>query len=191
MSTATDLALAGLARRVAALEGQARQRHADIALRSVQKFMSDGKRVLRGIASTSSLDLQGDIVVPAGGQWTLPVPLLFGHSHADPIGWVRDLAVRGEALHCTCEVASGLRRADEVWAMLEQQLVAAFSIGFLGLRGTPIPTGTRWDSWRLLELSAVVVPANPDARITATRAQVDGSVKLRAPSAGSVRLLKR
>ena len=77
------------------------------------------------------------------------------------------------------EIASGVGKADEVWALAESQLASGLSIGFIGTKGTPIATGMRWDEWTLLEISICVIAANPGARVTATRAQSDGSIKLR------------
>jgi HK97 family phage prohead protease len=157
----------------------------------VQKFVAAGTRKIRGIASSDSLDLAGDIVTPTGGKWSLPLPLLWAHDHLQPIGRVVEAEVRGSAIYVVAEVASGVPKADEVWELLERQLAASFSIGFIGERGEPIATGTRWTKWTWVELSVVTVPANQDARITATRAagSGDGSVKL-INHAGAVRLVR-
>lgn len=136
----------------------------------VEKFVSNGERILRGIASTPNIDRQGDIVEPLGGSWKLPVPLLWAHDHGSPVGWVREAKATPDGILVTCEVAQGVGRADEAWALAEAGLAASFSIGFRGLESEPIPTGRRWVRWELLELSIVVVPANSDARITAAEA---------------------
>lgn len=133
------------------------------------KFSSDGKRVLRGVASTGSVDRQGDVLDPMGATYKLPLPLLAGHDHAQPIGWVREINATPQGLHVVCEVVSGIPRADAIWAEIEKGLIQNFSVGFIPLQSTPIKTGTLYSRFEVIELSCVVVPANADCRITATR----------------------
>lgn len=132
----------------------------------VVKFAPSGQRQVRGYASTSAIDRVGDIVEPQGGQWALPVPLLWNHEHAAPVGWVKKIDLRGDGLWIEAEFAQGVGRADEIWAMVEKGLVPGFSIGFRILKAEPLSTGgLRFTKWELLEVSAVTVPANADARI--------------------------
>jgi len=160
----------------------------DLALSGVTKFVASGKRKIRGIASTDSLDRQGDIVDPRGGKWTLPVPLLFGHDHSVPVGWVRSIEVRGNALAIEAEFAEGVGRADEIWAMVDKGLISTYSIGFLPTAaGEPLKGGgRRFTAWELLEISVVVVPANPDARI---QRNAGGAVLLSSRAVGAVKLI--
>jgi hypothetical protein len=54
----------------------------------VIKAVDDDKREITGIASTPGTDRDGDIVEPAGAEFILPVPLLWQHRSAEPIGYV-------------------------------------------------------------------------------------------------------
>ncbi|MBH2010056.1 MAG: HK97 family phage prohead protease [Xanthomonadaceae bacterium] len=138
----------------------------DLNLSGVTKFVSAGQRRLRGYASTDDLDRQGDVVVPSGGQWTLPVALLWQHKHDMPIGWVRAIEVRGSGLWIEAEVAQGMGQADEAWRMVEADLVTGYSLGFRPIKGEPLKgRGLRYTQWELLEVSVVTVPANPGAKI--------------------------
>jgi len=138
----------------------------DLNLSGITKFVASGKRRVRGLASTDTLDRQGDVVDPRGGQWSLPVPMLWNHRHDSPVGWVRSIEVRGNGLWIEAEFAEGVGQADEIWAMVEAGLVSAYSIGFRPIKSEPLAGGGfRFAAWELLEVSAVVVPANPDARI--------------------------
>lgn len=138
----------------------------DLTLTGVTKFAASGKRRIRGMASTNTSDRQGDIVVPNGGTWALPVALLWNHQHSIPVGWVHDIQVRGSGLWVECEFAEGIGDADRIWAMVDQGLVTSFSIGFRPLKSEPIRGGgQRFLSWELLEISVVAIPANPDAKI--------------------------
>lgn len=142
------------------------QKRLDLSLSGVTKLVSAGKRRVRGLASTDSVDRVGDVVDPRGGRWSLPLPLLWNHKHDHPVGWVRSIEVRGNGLWIEAEFASGVGKADEVWAMVEAGLVTSYSIGFRAAKSEPLRTGgSRFTDWELLEVSAVVVPANPDARI--------------------------
>lgn len=141
-----------------------------MTLTSVEKYVSGGKRILRGIATTRTLDRQGDIVEPRGGVWKLPVVVLWAHDHASPIGWVREATPTDDGIRVVCEIAEGVGRADEIWELAEAGLAASFSIGFRPLESEPIPTGRRWKRWEWLELSVCVVPAHPDAVIESAEA---------------------
>jgi len=153
------------------------------------KFVGTGKRKISGIASSIHPDRVGDVVVPSGGVWKLPLPMLWQHSHRDPVGWVRSIEVRRDSLWIEAEFAEGFERADEVWRMVEAGLVDSFSIGFRSIKSTVLPDGgLRFDKWELLEVSCVVVPANADAKIN--RVNRPGAIKL-LRNEGSVRLLSQ
>ena len=139
---------------------------ASLKLTGVQKFVGGGKRIVRGIASTATTDRQGDVVEPRGGHWTLPVPALWMHKHDQPIGWVRAATVTRAGIEIEMEIATGIGKSDEAWAMVESGLVDSFSIGFRTNSWEPLPSGgLRFTDWELLEVSIVTIPANPDAKI--------------------------
>ena len=147
-----------------------------LAASGVTKFISSGKRKVRGYASTATVDRVGDVVVPRGGSWTLPLPLLLQHVHADPIGLVRSVEVRGDGLWIEAELVEGIGKADEAWQMIEAGLLGAFSIGFRPTKSEPLPTGgLKFTAWDMYEISIVTVPANPDAKI---QRSTDGAIKL-------------
>lgn len=167
-------------------------KRASISLTDVTKFMSPGgKRIVRGWASTVRPDRVGDIVVPAGGKWTLPVPLLWQHSHKDPVGFVRSIEVRNNGLWIEAEFVEGFERADEVWRMVDAELIDAFSIGFRAIDPPEILAtgGRRYGSWELLEVSCVCIPANADARISRARRPSDAA-KLLATHRDGIPLMR-
>lgn len=167
-------------RPVAAATGHAVKR-AGVHLTSVRKFVgSTGTRRISGIASSISVDRQGDVVVPSGGRWRLPVPLLWQHSHRDPLGKVTRVELRGSQLWFEAEFAEGVARADEVWRLVEQGALDSVSIGFREV-GDParLPSGgRRWDSWELLEISIVAVGANQDAKLRTPAKSFSGGIRL-------------
>ncbi len=142
------------------------EKRVELALSGITKFATAGTRTVRGFASTDSVDRVGDIVEPKGGRWSLPVPLLWQHDHSSPVGWVRSIEVRAQGLWIEAQFAEGLGKSDEIWKMVEGGLVSSYSIGFKASDWEQLPTGgRRFTKWELLEVSAVVIPANPDAKI--------------------------
>jgi len=139
--------------------------HLAVKMQRLEKFVGNGTRTIRGLASTPNVDRHGDVVVPGGGDWNLPLPLLWQHRHDEPIGWVKEAKVTPDGLRIVAELAEGLGRADEAWDMIEAKLVDSFSIGFIGIKGSPIPTGTKWEKWELIETSIVTIPSNRESKI--------------------------
>lgn len=136
-------------------------------------------RIATFIASTGTVDRQGDIVDPDG--WELdefknnPV-LLFGHdSRALPIGRVNNIRVEGGKLMADTEgVAKGVHdMADSVWSMVKSGFLNAVSVGFRALDAEPrfdkdgVWQGYKFIRQELMELSIVPVPANPEAIVVA------------------------
>jgi len=136
---------------------------------------ADGRRTFSGVASTPVVDRQGDIVVPEGAEFTLPLALLWAHDTKQPIGWVRravamtaGILVEGEVAQIA-EAGRLKDRLDEAWGMMKAGLVRGLSIGFRALKTVPIASGLRIERWSWLELSAVTIPANEGAGITAIK----------------------
>jgi HK97 family phage major capsid protein/HK97 family phage prohead protease len=143
------------------------------------KTFDEAKRTFTGIASTPTPDRMGDVVEPKGASFKLPIPLLWQHDHADPIGWVRSAKVTAAGIEVDGEIASvpdagPLRdRLNNAWQMMRAGLVRGLSIGFRALKdGVELlkdNSGLRFKQWEWLELSAVTIPANQEATITAIK----------------------
>lgn len=138
---------------------------------------SGGKRLLKGVATTPTPDRSGDIVMPDGAEFKLPMPLLHQHDSREPIGWVRVARVTAKGIEVECEIATinepgKLKdRIDEVWQMLRARLVGGLSIGFKPLESARIGDSYSYKylRWLWLELSTVVIPANSDCGISQIR----------------------
>ena len=138
---------------------------------------TSGRRTFTGIATTPSTDRVGDIVEPRGAQFELPLPLLWQHDSAQPIGWVRQAKVSDKGIDIVGEVATvaeagALRdRLEEAWQTLRAGLVRGLSIGFSALESARIEStyAYRYLKWSWLELSCVTVPANADCSISAIK----------------------
>ncbi len=141
------------------------------------KSVDNGKRVFTGIASTPSTDRMGDIVESKGAQFKLPIPLLWQHDSSDPIGWITSAKVTSKGIEIEGEVADIQEEGElkerllKAWQMLKGKLVRGLSIGFNSIEYEKIEGtwGYRFLKWEWLELSAVTIPANQDASITAIK----------------------
>jgi HK97 family phage major capsid protein/HK97 family phage prohead protease len=129
-------------------------------------------REIDGIATTCAPDHAGDCVESSGAQFTLPMPLLWQHDQARPVGEVYEARVepggiRIKARFAKVEEAGILRdRLDEAWQSVRAKLVRGLSIGFKPLDYTPMKSGGRHiKRWLWAELSAVTIPMNVEATI--------------------------
>lgn len=136
------------------------------------KAVDDEQRIIEGIASTPEVDRMGDIVEPDGAIYKLPIPLLWQHRSDQPIGHVISAKVTKSGIQIKAQIAKGLLpRIDEAWALLKAGLVRGLSIGFSAKEFSHIDGGhgLRFLKWEWLELSAVTIPANAEASITAIK----------------------
>jgi HK97 family phage major capsid protein/HK97 family phage prohead protease len=141
------------------------------------KAIDDTRRIFEGIATTPTPDRTGDIVEPEGAQFTLPIPLLWQHDSKQPIGWVTDADVTSKGIRIRGEVSNFSEpgkltdRLNEAWQTIKAKLVGGLSIGFKPLEEAKINDtfSYRIQKWLWLELSAVTIPANGEASITAIK----------------------
>ena len=154
------------------LRGQGAERrddHYTIACRSEAKGEGDALTV---VMSTGSADRHGDILDPAGIDTRAfeknPV-VLWAHKHDDlPIGragrvWSEDNTVMAEVNFDSRPFAK------EVLRLYREGFLAGWSVGFVPKEWAVINddngkfSGYHVAKWELVELSAVPVPANPEA----------------------------
>jgi hypothetical protein len=140
------------------------------------KSVSDELRELRGTATTSSIDLVGDRVLPDGATYKLPMPLLLSHNHNEPVGEVVSATPTSNGINIVARIATVTEPGhvkdltDRAWHMVKYRLIRGLSIGFKGIDREPMPDGgILWKTWRWLETSIVALPAQPEAAITGTR----------------------
>jgi HK97 family phage prohead protease len=132
---------------------------------------------VRGVASTPSTDRMGDIVRPMGAKFATPMPLLWQHRAAEPVGNVvfaapTEKGIPFEARLPIIKEAGRLKeRVDEAVQSLKYNLVRAVSIGFSVISHEVIKATGGWDikEWEWLELSLVTIPANSEALVTAVK----------------------
>lgn len=154
----------------------------------------NGKRIIRGIASTPTPDRMGDIVVPEGATFTLPLALLWQHNHDQPIGYVTEATVTKKGIEFVAEIANveedgDLKRfLDFAWQSIQAKLVRGVSIGFRPLDTEDIPNSwsQKFLKWEWLELSAVTIPANAEATIQAIKSIDEAQLAALGNKAGKV-----
>ena len=136
------------------------------------KQVDEDARVITGIASTPTPDRMEDVVEPDGAQYKLPLPLLYQHDSAQPIGHVTHAKVSKSGIEITARMARIAEpgrlkdRLDETWQSIKLGLVRGLSIGFKPIETSRIEKGGyRFIKWDWLELSAVTIAANADATI--------------------------
>lgn len=142
----------------------------------MRAFDSD-TREIEGIATTPTPDRYGDIVEPKGAEFKLPIPLLWQHNSAEPIGHVTKAKVTKDGIEITAklqkldEPQTLKDRLDEAWASIKSGLVRGLSIGFRPLEESRLDDtySFRFLRWEWLELSAVTVPANSETSISIVR----------------------
>lgn len=140
------------------------------------KSVNDDKRIIRGVATTPAVDRVGDIVDPLGVSFKNPMPLLWQHDHMQPIGTVKfdkptADGITFEAEIPTIEEAGTLKdRIDEAWQSIKIGLVRAVSIGFRAVEYAFLDEGgVRFLKSEVYELSAVTIPAQPEAVMTSIK----------------------
>lgn len=155
------------------------------------KAVDDETRTIEGIATTPTPDRTGDIVEPEGAQFQLPIPFLWQHMSDKPIGQITEAKVTKDGIKIKAQLAQVTEpgalkdRIDEAWQSIKHGLVRGLSIGFKGLEFSFIEDADfaiRFTKWLWLELSAVTIPANAEATITAIK-----SIDIAARTASGVK----
>jgi HK97 family phage prohead protease/HK97 family phage major capsid protein len=144
------------------------------------KSVDEDKRRIEGIASTPAPDRYNDVVEPRGIEFKLPLPLLYQHRASEPIGTVEKARVTDEGMAITAQIAPAGIHADidKAWAYIKNGLVRGLSIGFRSLEESydRETGGFHFIRTELMEISAVTIPANAEATITAVKSfDVDGA----------------
>lgn len=141
------------------------------------RAVDEEQRVLEGIATTPTPDSYGDVVEPKGAEFKLPIPFLYQHDSSQPIGHVTSAKVTRDGIDVkvklvkTNEPGALKDRLDEAWQSIKLGLVRGLSIGFRSVEHAYIEGtyGIHFMKWVWVELSAVTIPANSDASITAIK----------------------
>lgn len=136
------------------------------------KAVDEESRTITGIASTPNTDRMGDIVLPKGAVFKLPIPFLWQHDSLQPIGSVIKAKVTDEGIEITAQLVQVdapsqlAARLEEAWQSIKTGLVRGLSIGFQPIKYAFLDNGgIEFSEWGWHELSAVTIPANAEATI--------------------------
>ncbi|MEO8466254.1 MAG: HK97 family phage prohead protease [Gammaproteobacteria bacterium] len=143
------------------------------------RAIDEEKREIEGVATTPAEDSYGDIVEPTGAEFKLPLPFLFQHDSGQPVGHVMKAKVTATGIDVRVKLVKADEpgmlkdRLDEAWQSIKLGLVRGLSIGFRSIEHTFIEGtyGIHFIKWAWIELSAVTIPANADATITAIKSR--------------------
>ena len=150
------------------------------------KQVNDERRIIRGIATSPTVDRVGDIVEPEGMIQRGPVKLHLYHKHDLPVGHVMFGKPTKKGTPFEAEIpdvkeeGTVRERVNEAWHSVKYKLLDAVSIGFNVLEDGIEQLkngGYRFTKWEILELSLVGVPANPDAVITAFKCADSAAIR--------------
>lgn len=146
------------------------------------KAVNEEKRIIRGIATTPTVDRVGDIVEPLGVKFQNPLAFLWQHDHKQPIGTVKFDKPTADGITFEAEIpiidepGTLKDRVDEAWQSIKIGLVRAVSIGFRAIEYSFIENGgIRFSETEVYELSAVTIPAQSDAVITSFGKNMDAA----------------
>ncbi len=135
------------------------------------KSVDTEERKIIGVASTPAPDRDGDIVEPKGATFSVPFPLLHQHDHERPIGTVTKATVTDTGIEIEADIPkdTGLGYIETAYRQIKAGLLRGLSIGFRATKSEPTRTGRKFLAYEIFELSAVTIPANAQAGITAVK----------------------
>ena len=155
------------------------------------KSADEGTRIIRGIATTPSVDRVGDIIEPLGVTFAKTLPFLWMHAHDKPIGTCEFGKATASGIPFVATIANPKEpgilkdRCDEAWQSITLGLVRCVSVGFRPIQYSYIEGGgVRYTETEVFELSAVTIPAQADAIIEAVKSVRAGrGIAVRVPPA--------
>jgi HK97 family phage major capsid protein/HK97 family phage prohead protease len=137
------------------------------------KSVNDEERIIEGTATTPEVDRVGDVVVPTGAEFKLPMPLLWQHHADEPIGHVIAATVTKSGIKIRAQIAKhlDLPEIERAWKLIKGGLVGGLSIGFRPLEMEPLNPKEPWGGqkflrWLWMETSSVTIPANASGTIS-------------------------
>lgn len=145
------------------------------------KALDDGARTLQGWATRAEEDRVGDIVLPQGVVYKLPLPFLLDHDPRKAVGEVDRVEVSDKGIKFWASIKKIAEPGevqdlcDAAWTLVRNGLRKFVSIGFRALDAEQIPNsyGVKVKTWEWLELSAVTIPALASATITSVKSVGD------------------
>jgi len=136
------------------------------------KAFDDEQRIIRGIATTPTVDRGDDIVDPFGVKFRNPLPFILHHDKASPVGEVTFDRPTKDGIAFTARIPKVAEpgrvrdRTDEAWHSAKYGLLRGVSIGYVPRKAERRATGgMHLKEIEVFELSMVTVPMNAEATI--------------------------
>ena len=136
------------------------------------KIVSEEQRIIEGYASTKDIDRVKDVILPEAFRKTVREylagthSLLFNHNPNQVVGKVVGAKIDDIGLFVRAQVGKGYGMADDVWGMIRDDALKAFSIGYIPLKieeDEKDPLINYIKELDLVEISLTPVPANKRA----------------------------
>lgn len=124
------------------------------------------KRFIRGVVvSSQKPNAHGNAYYAKGCRVTLPLPLLWNHETARPIGKVYALEVHDYELRFSAEIMNGgdIWWVEQVWEAIASR--SARGVSMFAKNRNPASDVQPLTNWTMDEISVVETPADPHARI--------------------------
>ncbi len=141
----------------------------------VSEFKALGEaRKIAGYASVAEVDYEGDLVTLEAMQKGLGFfsnhPVVFWNHEvkSKPIGKVTSASVDDKGLWVEVEFADGSEEADEVYNLVQQDVLRHFSLHWWGdyhVEERDAKSVRVWDDMDIIEISVVAIPGNGGAQI--------------------------
>lgn len=142
------------------------------------KSIDAAARTFSGMATTPTMDRQGDILEPLGATFANPITLLFHHDRERPVGTAMLGTPTPEGIPFTASIPyldepGTLRdRTNEAWQSVQAGIIRGVSVGYRILKdGAALLKAGRLHlkKTEIIELSLVTIPANVEATILAIK----------------------
>lgn len=149
------------------------------------KEMDDDARVIRGIATTPSVDRVGDTINPLGAAFAKSIPFLWQHMHDHPVGettlgkpTAAGIPFETRFVHPDQVESPTLKdRLQLAWDSVKTGLVRAVSIGFRPIKYAYMEGGgIDFQEIEIFELSGVTIPAQAEAIISQVKS-IDAALR--------------
>jgi len=148
-------------------------KHKDLSL-EIKSVGEDG--TFEGLLSVyGNVDLGSDLVEPGAFTKTIQenkgvVPMLWQHDQKSPIGQL-ELVDSAEGLRVKGRFELEVQQAREAYVLVKSGIIKGLSIGYVAVKSVAIKGVRHLKELRLLEGSVVTFAMNPEAMITAVKAE--------------------
>ena len=153
----------------------------------LHKFDSDEGLIKAYVTTFGNVDKVGDIIAPDAlnkfvkefNEEERVLAMLWNHKQDDPIGQWTKFEINSRGVKGTGEIFTEVSRGADTRALIRRGVVGSVSIGFVSKTHEQLEDGGRlFKEIELREVSVVLNPANPKAKITSAK-NTDGKIDIR------------